>query len=200
MRETDHRISAQPKGPNCVAFARRRSDRPLMSRRAFGLALLGATVLALSSVRLAHAESTVSLFIIERNKNANVVHYDGRLVGDTLDPKEPVAVYWIMNDEDGRREGLTLLERRLAFGFDIGPGAQPGTYTMRLAAFKERALTLTNASGRWRAVIAINGKPAYLRRIYVKADAGFPLPRVRYVDIFGEDEAGKPVQERLVKA
>src|ERR1039457_4263601 len=51
---------------------------------------------------------TQPLFIIERNKNANVVHYDAQLTADgKLDPKRPVIAYWVMLAQGGRRQNLT---------------------------------------------------------------------------------------------
>jgi len=52
-------------------------------------------VLALLASPAPAQTKTSPLFIIERNKNANVVHYDARLTADgKLDPKEPVIAYW----------------------------------------------------------------------------------------------------------
>ena len=48
-------------------------------------------VLALLAAPAAAQTKTSPLFIIERSKNANVVHYDARLTADgELDPNEPV--------------------------------------------------------------------------------------------------------------
>ena len=67
---------------------------------------------------------TSPLFIIERNKNANVVHYDARLTADgKLDPKEPVIAYWVMRCR-GRSPGETQLDREengLRFYRQAGP-------------------------------------------------------------------------------
>src|SRR4030043_353480 len=74
-----------------------------------------------------------SLFIIERSKNANVVHYDARLTADgKLDPKEPVIAYWILLAEDGRRKGLSWIEKKMAYGFTIKPDRSVKGYKMTL--------------------------------------------------------------------
>ena len=45
------------------------------------------------------------LFIIERSKNANVVHYDARLTPEgKFDPDQPVVAYWILLAEKGQRD------------------------------------------------------------------------------------------------
>jgi phage gp46-like protein len=51
-------------------------------------------VLVLLAAPAAAQIKTSRLFIIERDKNTNVVHYDARLTADgQLDPKEPVIAY-----------------------------------------------------------------------------------------------------------
>jgi len=89
--------------------------------RAEGSAIAGPALLPAAA-----QAKTQPLFIIERSKNANVVHYDARLDADgRLDPKEPVVAYWIMLAEDGRRENLNWIEKRKAYGFDqAGPLGQ----------------------------------------------------------------------------
>ena len=57
-------------------------------------------------------------FVIYRNKNKNVVVYAARLLEDgTLDPENPLDVYWIMFEQDGApREELNRIERSTAYG------------------------------------------------------------------------------------
>ena len=59
---------------------------------------------------------TVPLFTIEKNTNANAVHYEARLTRDgRLDPIQPVIAYWVMAAEDGRRQALNFIERTRAY-------------------------------------------------------------------------------------
>ena len=79
-------------------------------------------VLALLAAPAAAQIKTSPLFIIERSKNANVVHYDARLTADgNLDPKEPVIAYWVLLAKDGGREKLSWIEKKKAYGFTIKP-------------------------------------------------------------------------------
>jgi len=78
---------------------------------------------------------TRPLFIIERSKNANVVHYDARLTADgKLDPKQPVIAYWIMLAKEGRREELSWIEKKKAHGFHIKPDPSVNGYKMTVVA------------------------------------------------------------------
>ncbi len=56
------------------------------------------------------------------------------------------------------------------------------------------------SGGRWRVQTTIAGKQAFMDRLYVATDESGVFPKVRYVDVFGEDMAtGKPIQEHITK-
>ena len=140
------------------------------------------------------------LFVIARSKNANVVHYDARLdARGKLDAGRPIAAYWIMRAEDGRREELTWFERKFAYGYSSAFDAN-GELRMTLQAFAARALAVgRDRSGAFRARTRIGGLPATLERIYVASDEHGLTPRVRYVDVFGVAlDDGRRVRERLL--
>jgi hypothetical protein len=137
------------------------------------------------------------LFRIERSKNANVVQYDAVLASDeALDRRTPVVAYWILLAEDGRREGLSALERR-AYGFKVSP--EPGgSWLLYLNATSDRALRVVRWQGRWVAQVVIHGRSAVLSRIYVASDESGLLPSVRWIELYGVDMiTGQPLVERL---
>ena len=71
------------------------------------------------------------LFIIERAKNANAVHYDARITADgKLDAKQPVIAYWVMLAKNGRWEELSWIEKKKAYGFNIKPNPSVNGYKM----------------------------------------------------------------------
>jgi hypothetical protein len=170
-----------------------------MSRRIL-FAILTMAVVALPGAT-AYAQVTAEkLFFIQRSKNANEVHYDARVTKDgTLDAKDPVEGYWLNKAEDGSRSSITVLQR-IAYGFDVDANGD-GTWKMKLKAFADRPLTLIRVGGkRWRGQTTIAGKPAYMTRLYVKTDESGVMPKVLYVDVFGEEVgSGAAVQEHIVK-
>lgn len=175
-----------------------------MSKRATRRFLLvaaaaAAAALALLPALTARADGLTALFQIERSKNTNEIHYAAQVTKDgALDAKDPVAAFWVMKAEDGRREGLSYMERKMAYGFDITQrGAE---WDLKLAAAPERAIKLMNVGGHWRAQTTLNGKPAYLKRIYINTKEGGVMPTVVSVDLYGDDAAtGKPIQEHVNK-
>ena len=67
--------------------------------------------------------ATHPLFVIERSKNANKVHYEARLTGEgVLDVRKPVHAYWVNWEKDSTGktcEELNLIEKQMAFGFSV---------------------------------------------------------------------------------
>jgi len=145
-------------------------------------------------------KKTQSLFIIERSKNANVVHYDARLTSDgKLDPKEPVSAYWIMRAEGGRREELNWMENEKGYGFDIKPDPSVNGYKMTLMAAPQQQITVKKAGDAIRAEVAINGRPAVLEKIYINASDGLTGPKVHYIILYGKDlKTGKKRSQKSV--
>ncbi len=144
------------------------------------------------------AQTTKPLFVIERSINKNLVHYDAHLTKDgRLNPKEPVIAYWIM--ADGRREELNWLERTEAYGFTVTSGPAPDTCQIRLAAYKQRPITIYQDAGGLKAEVVIAGRPAILQRIYIDAVESLGIPKVHFVELFGRDLAtNKPVSEKIM--
>jgi hypothetical protein len=143
---------------------------------------------------------TQPLFIIERSKNANVVHYDARLDADgKLDPKEPVIAYWIMLAEDGRREELNWIEKRKAYGFDIKPDRSGNGYRMTVVSAPDRPITVKQEGQVVRAELVIDGRPAVLEKMYINSSEGLMGPKVHYIELHGKDiQTGEKRFEKIV--
>jgi len=160
-------------------------------------------VLALLAALAAPAAAQIKtspLFIIERSKNANVVHYDARLTADgKLNPKEPVIAYWVMLAEDGRREKLNWIEKKKAYGFTIKPDRSVKGYKMTLVAAPKRQIIVKKEKDAFRAEAVIDGRPAVLEKMYINASDGLTGPKVQYIEVYGKDlQTGEKCREKLV--
>ena len=157
-------------------------------------------VLALLAAPAAAQIKTSPLFIIERSKNANVVHYDARLTAHgTLDPKEPVIAYWVMRAEGGRREKLNWVEKKEAYGFTIKPDPSVNGYKMTLVAAPEKQITVKKEKNAVRAEAVIDGRPSVLEKLYINASDGLTGPKVQYVEAYGKDlKTGEKRREKMV--
>jgi hypothetical protein len=133
-------------------------------------------------------KKTQPLFIIERSKNANVVHYDARLTADgKLDRNEPVIAYWVLLAEDGRREELNWIEKEKAYGFQIKPDSSVNGYKMTVVAVPQGQITVKKDGDTIRAELVIDGLPAVLEKIYINASDGLMGPKVHYIELYGKD-------------
>ena len=157
-------------------------------------------VLVLLTAPAAAQIKTSPLFIIERSKNANVVHYDARITDDgKLDPKEPVIAYWVVLAEDGRREKLNWIEKKKAYGFTIKPDPSVNGYKMTLVAAPKQRITVKKEKDAVRAEAVIDGRPAVLVKMYINASDGLTGPKVQYIEVYGKDlQTGEQRREEMV--
>jgi len=157
-------------------------------------------VLALLAAPAAARIETSPLFIIERSKNANVVHYDARITADgKLDPKEPVIAYWVLLAEDGRQEKLSWIEKKKAYGFTIKPDRSVKGYRMTLVAAPKRQIIVKKEKDGFRAEAVIDGRTAVLEKMYIDASDGLTGPKVQYIEVYGKDlQTGEKRREKMV--
>lgn len=145
-------------------------------------------------------KKTQPLFIIERSKNANVVHYDAQLTADgKLDPNEPVIAYWILLAQDGQREELDWIEKKMAYGFHVTPDPSVKGYKMTLVSVPEGTITVRKEGNAVRAERDIDGHPAVLEKIYISATDGLFGPKVHYIELYGKDiKTGEKRYQKIV--
>jgi hypothetical protein len=157
-------------------------------------------VLALLAAPAAAQIKSSPLFIIERSKNANVVHYDAQLTADgKLDPKEPVIAYWVLLAKDGHREKLSWIENKKAYGFTVKPDPSANGYKMTLVAAPEKQITVKKEKDAVRAEAVIDGHPSVLEKMYINASDGLTGPKVHYIEVYGKDlQTGEKRREKMV--
>jgi len=164
------------------------------------LSVVALLTLVLPAMGLA-AENTcpAHLFVIERSKNSNIVAYDANIGPDgALNPSEPVVAYWLLNGDKNRREELTAIERDRAYGVEVTPGDAPGTFKMVFKAQRKRHFTIREHNGCPVVMIPIHGRKAILRKLFVKSKETLVLPKVDYIEFFGEDaDTGEPLHQKF---
>jgi hypothetical protein len=174
--------------------------RPAVARLAPVAAAAGILVMASTGLGQATSEACPKhLFLVARSKNANVVAYDANPgPGGGLVKTEPVVAYWLLDGDENRREELSGFERERAYGVQGKPGHAPGTYSVAFKARPKFPLAIRAINGCPVAMTKIHGHTAILHRLFVKSKEGFGLPKIQYVEIFGEDpDTGAPLHEKL---
>ena len=143
----------------------------------------------------------VPLFTIEKNTNANRVHYDAHLTNGKFDAKQPVVAYWIMAAEDGRRQELNFLERAKAYGFSIRPDSVPNSYRLTVVSDKKKEIRVYLDQATVRAEAIIAGRRAILEKIMIIAHKSWLLSLPDYAEMIGIDVAtGERRSERVTPA
>jgi hypothetical protein len=151
------------------------------------------------SVYGAACQKPEPLFIVERSKNRNTVHYDVCIGNnDNMSGIAPVTAYWIM--QSGKKEELNKLEREYAYGIAKQEMLGRNRVRMNLVSMKERAITVEKVGGRYKAVTLIDGKESVLEKVYIKShELIIGLPRVEFIELSGRTRAEDlPVNERIV--
>jgi hypothetical protein len=146
---------------------------------------------------VSYGQSKENLFKIERNKNANIVQYDANVdSGGSIDKEAPLDAYWVMLAKDGRREEISAFEKR-AYGYKISYDGE-GYFSLSLNAVKDKKIKVAVYDGAARAQTDIDGKKAYLSKVYVFAKESGIIPKVLWYTLTGIDvQNGAEVSEKI---
>lgn len=155
------------------------------------LLLLLAVVLQLSAVEI----PSEHVFVFERSTNSNYVCYDINLAGGSLSQKEPLKTYWVL-DEETRTEGLTFLDRKMAFGVKV-ISAKENEAWVHLTAYKNLKIRICRHKGKWAGIVKLKGHEMVVEKMFAKMKPHFAV-KCEYVEITGTDIAtGKKRSERI---
>ncbi len=177
----------------------RRNEMVMEKRTLIFLLALLAAIPGFPRISAAEDSTVHRLFHIERNKNANIVVYDARVLPDgTLQKKDPVDVYWLKLAEDGARKKLKGIERRMAYGFKV-QDHEGDRLRLDMKADIGRDVFVAAVRDTFRALIDIGGRRAILDQIFIFAEEGGILPKVKYLELFGVDlETGEERYEKYL--
>ncbi len=151
----------------------------------------------------ARAQSVEPLFILERSKNANQVHYEARITREgLLDPVEPVHVFWInrVKDPSGNtREELTVIERNMVYGCKVNKKIDGKYVSLTIVSYPEKPIKVSLQNGKATAEIDINGQVSYLDKIYISYRETRMFPKVNYIELFGRSVKNGDVQYEKIR-
>ena len=140
------------------------------------------------------------LFYLQRDPDENTVVYVLNIENEKLDKANPVLAYWIRYKEGGKKEKLTFLQRRMAYGINHKE-IEPGTFELHLQAYKALTIILSqnHKSGKYQALVKIEGREILLERIFARISGGsFLKPNVEYFEISGRRvDNGKAISYRF---
>jgi hypothetical protein len=138
------------------------------------------------------------LFKIERNKDADVIHYEVNLdEKGNLNTGSPVRIYWIRHTEGGEIKPLTLVQKKLSYGVNFDSISKREA-VFKFAGFKNREFIIFCKGGDEYCTYTIsNNRKVIVKKIFVQIDGGsFLLPEISRVELHGEDhQSGEKIVE-----
>ncbi|MGE0561943.1 MAG: DUF4833 domain-containing protein [Flavobacteriales bacterium] len=141
------------------------------------------------------------LFYVQKSFNQNTVVYTLNIdENGTINHTYPVNVFWRRYQEDGRKRELTQIEKTFGYGVKAKPlKTKPNTYIFSIAAIKDMQFIVTQVNNKPQTITTINGKTAFIDRVYIKAEHIKLLPKVFYVEVFGTDvKTKKPLYHKII--
>ncbi|OYQ43406.1 hypothetical protein CHU92_03455 [Flavobacterium cyanobacteriorum] len=145
-------------------------------------------------------ESPDRLFYIQHNRNHNTFVYDANVgANKTLNAKEPIDIYRIAYTKGGKKEELSGMQRKLAYGVTCSRLSN-GTFEFCLVSFPDKKLYLKHGSdGRYVVTTTINGREMILHRIFLATKNDSLLsPKLDYADFYGKcPKTGREIKERF---
>ena len=140
------------------------------------------------------------VFYVQRTPNTNTIAYELNYSSPgVLNEDNPIHIFWLRYQEDGRRKELNYIQKKFAYGLNIKKH-NANDYEMRFVSYTKRPLHLRKATdGKYYVFAEIGKKQSVLKRIYIKIDGGtFWSPNVLYIELKGTDvTTGKDNIERI---
>ncbi len=128
------------------------------------------------------------LFYMQRDPNINTIICELNLASNgTIVKEQPVKVYWIRYDDDGRKQELSYIQKKFAYGIQ-SKAIGNDEYELRFVSYKKFPLYLrkSNRDNKYHVYATVNNKKMQLDRIFVRIDGGsFWIPNVKYVEMKG---------------
>lgn len=136
------------------------------------------------------------VFVFERSTNSNYVCYDINLEDGALCQKEPLKIYWVLGDGT-RIEGLTFLDRRMAYGVKVVSSGKDEAL-VHLAAYKDLNIRICKHKGKWVAIIKRQGREMIVQKMFAQMKPPLSV-KCEYVEITGIDiETGGKRYEKIM--
>ncbi|MCB0410094.1 MAG: DUF4833 domain-containing protein [Flavobacteriales bacterium] len=143
------------------------------------------------------------LFYIQKSFNTNAVVYTLNIdKTGNIDEKNPINVFWRRYQEQGQKRELKYIEKTFGYGVKYKfLEEHPNTVEFEIVAIKNRKLIASiNKKGLPIVVSTINGKPAYLEKVFITAQHEKLLPEVFAIELFGKElKTGKKAYEKIEK-
>ena len=159
--------------------------------------LLSAVLLLLASCSMLFAVEIPKehVFRFERSTNSNYICYDINLKDGSLCKGEPLKPYWVLGGGT-RMEGLTFLDRKMAFGVKV-VSSNKDEAVVHLTAYKDLNIRICQHKGKWVGIVKLGGHEIVLQKMFAQMKPPMNV-KCEYVDVLGTDiKTGEKCQQRI---
>jgi hypothetical protein len=138
---------------------------------------------------IAQGEDKHLLFVINRSKDADVIHYAVNLdASGKIDQQNPISVYWVKHSEGGKQAPLTWIQKKYAYGIGISK-TDADEISFHFVSKTEQQFKLRNDNaGRYYAFTKLGDTSIRADSLHILFDGGiFLQPGIAAIHIFGQD-------------
>lgn len=129
-----------------------------------------------------------SLFYIYRNLNNHSVVYEiNKLANGTINPEDPIKIYWNRVGEKERYRALNYMERTFAYGLKSDPLKNGSVHSIFVARKGYAIDVYVDEKGQATAVMKIDNKISKLVKIFVQVAEDGLWPKIAHVEFFGTE-------------
>jgi len=111
--------------------------------------------------------SKTRLFYIQHSSSKNTYVYDVNLKNNTIDDANPINIYKILFEKDGRITNLSLTQRKLAYGYTASKISDTN-YSFSFAANKNHILHLLQRDKSFVVQTVVNNQPMLIEKLFIQ--------------------------------
>lgn len=137
------------------------------------------------------------LFYIQHNKNKNTFVYHANVKNNALEKVNPINVYRINYEKDGKKDELTTLQKEFAYGITYLTSTKN---QFVLSAQKKLPFKIKSVGKSYWVEVVINGKIIKVDRIFIQTEKNSSAlkTKVEYILIYGRNQNDKSIVEKIV--
>lgn len=144
------------------------------------------------------------LFYVQRTINSNTIVYT--LNQDTngkINEQEPISAYWVKFAQGGKKEQLTYIQKKYAYGLRSKLlDRDKGVFMVEFVSYDKKQLYLIKSihDNKYHVYSYIKNRLSIVRNIFVQIEGGtFWLPNVKYVELTAIDPNNSSVLTETIK-
>lgn len=144
------------------------------------------------------------LFYIQRTVNSNTIVYQLNTdINGNLNELEPIKVYWVKYEKEGKITPLTFIQKHYSYGIETKLiDKEKRSYSFEFASYHKRQLYLLKSSrdNKYHVYGRFNDTLSILNRVLIQIEGGtFWVPNIKQVEVYAQGVTdSKPIKEIII--